>query len=38
MDARPVRTPEQFVRQQFRVHATVLATDVDGMSVDIPTR
>ena len=38
MEARPVPAPEQFVRQQLRAHATALATDVDGMSVDVPTR
>ena len=38
MEARPVPEPERFVRQQLRAHATVLATDVDGMSADVPTR
>ena len=37
MEARPVPAPEQFVRQQLRANATALATDVDGMSVDVPT-
>jgi CRISPR system Cascade subunit CasD len=38
LEARPVPAPEQFVRHQLRAHATALATDVDGMSVDVPTR
>jgi CRISPR system Cascade subunit CasD len=38
MEARSVPAPEQFVRQQLRAHATMLATDIDGMSVDVPTR
>jgi CRISPR system Cascade subunit CasD len=38
IEARPVPAPEQVVRRQLRAHATVLATDIDGMSVDVPTR
>ena len=38
MEARPVPAPERFVRQQLRAQATVLATDLDGMSADVPTR
>ena len=38
MEARPVPPPEQVVRQRLRAHATMLATDLDGMSADVPTR
>jgi CRISPR system Cascade subunit CasD len=38
MEARSVPVPEQFVRLQLRAQPTMLATDVDGMSDDVPTR
>ena len=38
MEARPVPAPEQVVRRQLGARATVLATDMDGMSDDVPTR
>jgi CRISPR system Cascade subunit CasD len=38
MEVRSVPAPEQLVRRQLRAHATMLATDVDGMPADVPTR
>jgi hypothetical protein len=38
MKVRPVPAPEQLVRRRLRAHATMLATDVDGMPADVPTR